>query len=57
MANFSHILYRTCEVMGSIFVKRILENLFLNMQQSKAIVIVNCLLLGFYEVIRVFCYI
>lgn len=57
MANFSHILYRTCEVMGSIFVKRVLENLFLNMQQSKAIVIVNCLLLGFYEVIRVFCYI
>lgn len=43
-------------MMGSIFVKRFLENLFLNMQQSKAIVIVNCLSLGFYEVICVFCY-
>lgn len=56
MANFSHILYRTCEVMGSLFVIRVLENLSLNMQQSEAILIVNCLLLGFYEVIRVFCY-
>ena len=43
-------------MMGSIFVKRVLDNLFLNMQQSKTIVIVTCLLLGFYEVIRVFCY-
>ena len=43
-------------MMGSIFVKRVLDNLFLNMQQSKGIVIVNCLLLGFYDVIRVFCY-
>ena len=43
-------------MMGSIFVKRVLDNLFLNMQQSETIVIVNCLLLGFYEVIRVFCY-
>lgn len=56
MANFSHILYRTCEVMGSLFVTRVLENLSLNMQQSEAILFVNCLLLGFYEVIRVFCY-
>ena len=43
-------------MMGSSFVTRVLENLFLNMQQSKAIVIVNCLLVGFYEVIRLFCY-
>ena len=56
MANFSHISYRTCEVMGSLFVTRVLENLSWNMQQSKAILTVNCLLLGLYEVIRVFCY-
>lgn len=43
-------------MMGSLFVTRVLENLSLNMQQSKAILIVNCLWLGFYEVIRVFCY-
>lgn len=43
-------------MMGSLFVTMVLENLSLNMQQSKAILIVKCLLLGFYEVIRVFCY-
>lgn len=43
-------------MMGSLFVTMVLENLSLNMQQPKAILIVNCLLLGFYEVIRVFCY-